>query len=161
MACSLSLAWFRLLFILAGVMFFISRRFRGSRRFLWQVYGVRWKDLRYLRYLREHNIFTSILSLAGAFFLSLADFTDLADLLYQAENVSNEKICVICAICEKIITSRAFTVSRRKAFVFYLSQMAQISQIIIASGEGSQSKDLRNLRHLRENNISARDNMKQ
>ena len=56
MACSLSLAWFRLLFIFAGVMFFISRRFRGSRRFVWQVYGVRWKDLRYLRHLRENNI---------------------------------------------------------------------------------------------------------
>ena len=32
--------------------------------------------------------------------------------------------------------------------------MAQISQIIIASGEGSQRKDLRHLRHLRASHIS-------
>ena len=35
--------------------------------------------------------------------------------------------------------------------------MALISQIIIASGEGSQRKDLRHLRNLREINIPARE----
>ena len=45
-------------------------------------------------------------------------------------------------------------ISRRKAFVIDLSQMALISQIIIASGEGSQSKYLRHLRYLRATHIS-------
>jgi hypothetical protein len=67
--------------------------------------GSQSKDLRNLRHLREHNIFASILSLAGAFFLSLADGADLAD-LYDKPMSCNEKICVICAICEKIISLR-------------------------------------------------------
>lgn len=53
-------------------------------------------------YLSQKAFF---LSLAGAFFLSLADFTDLAD-LYDKPMSCNEKICVICAICEKIISLR-------------------------------------------------------
>jgi hypothetical protein len=40
-----------------------------------------------------------------AFFLSLADGADLAD-LYDKPMSCNEKICVICAICEKIISLR-------------------------------------------------------
>ena len=39
--------------------------------------------------------------------------------------------------------------------IINLSQIPLISQIIIASGEGSQRKDLRHLRYLRDNNISA------
>ena len=51
-----------------------------------------------------------------AFFLSLADGADLAD-LYDRHMVRKVKICVICGICENTISSRAFTVSRRKPFL--------------------------------------------
>ena len=76
-----------------------------------------------------------------AFFLSLADGADLAD-LYDRHMVRKVKICVICGICEKTISAN-------------INYLSQISQIIIASGEGSQRKDLRHLRNLRDNNFSA------
>jgi hypothetical protein len=65
-----------------------------------------------------------------AFFLSLADGADLAD-LYDKPMACGEKICVICAICENTISSRAFYLSQEP--FFYLSQISQISQIYMTS----------------------------
>jgi hypothetical protein len=49
--------------------------------------------------------------------------------------------------------------SRRRLFLS-LADLTDLADFIVG-GEGSQRKDLRHLWHLRENNISARDNMKQ
>ena len=51
-----------------------------------------------------------------AFFLSLADGADLAD-LYDRHMVRKVNICVICGICENTISSRAFYLSQEPFFL--------------------------------------------
>jgi hypothetical protein len=77
--------------------------------------------------------------------LFLADFANLADNCLRRE----------CTKCKDLRHLRYLRATHISACINYLSQISLISQIIIASGEGSQRKDLRHLRYLRATHISA------